>query len=235
AAVTGPLARKLLAELTSDIDLDPATFPFMSFKDGNVAGIPVRVYRISFTGELSYELNVQPSYAMALWQAIMAAGEKYGITPYGTEAMHVLRAEKGFIIVGQETDGTVTPYDLGMGWIVSKQKKDFLGKRSLTRPDTARTDRKQLVGLLSENPLEVIPEGGQIVAELKDKPPMAMLGHVTSSYYSPNCGTSSAMALVKNGPSRMGETGRVPLEGRPIRAKIAEPTFFAPEGKRLDG
>jgi sarcosine oxidase subunit alpha len=235
AAVTGPLARKLMAELTSDIDLDPATFPFMSFRDGAVAGIPARVYRISFTGELSYEINVQPSYAMALWQALIAAGEKYGITPYGTEAMHVLRAEKGFIIVGQETDGTVTPHDLGMGWIVSKQKKDFLGKRSLTRPDTARADRKQLVGLLSDNPSEVIPEGGQIVAELKDKPPMVMLGHVTSSYYSPNCNRSIALALVKNGRNRLGETVYVPLEGRTIHARIAEPRFFDPEGKRLDG
>ena len=234
-AVTGPLARKLMAELTNDIDLDPATFPFMSFKDGTVAGLPARVYRISFTGELSYEINVQPSYAMTLWRALMAAGEKYGITPYGTEAMHVLRAEKGFIIVGQETDGTVTPHDLGMGWIVSKQKKDFLGKRSLTRPDTARPDRKQLVGLLSENPSEVIPEGGQIVAELKDKPPMAMLGHVTSSYYSPNCGRSIALALVKNGRNRLGETVYVPLEGRTLRAKVSEPKFFDPEGKRLDG
>jgi sarcosine oxidase subunit alpha len=234
-AVTGPLTRKLLAELTQDIDLDPATFPFMSFKDGTVAGIPARVYRISFTGELSYEINVQPSYAIALWQAVMAAGAKYGITPYGTEAMHVLRAEKGFIIVGQETDGTVTPHDLGMGWIVSKQKKDFLGKRSLTRPDTARGDRKQLVGLLTENPSEVIPEGGQVVAELREKPPMAMLGHVTSSYYSPNCNRSIALALVKNGRSRLGETVYVPLEGRIVRAKVAEPRFFDPEGKRLDG
>jgi sarcosine oxidase subunit alpha len=234
-AVTGPLARRMLAELTSDIDLDPQTFPFMSFRDGTVAGIPARVYRISFTGELSYEINVQPSYALALWQAVMAAGEKYEITPYGTEAMHVLRAEKGFIIVGQETDGTVTPYDLGMGWIVSKQKKDFLGKRSLSRPDTARSDRKQLVGLLTENPSEVIPEGGQIVAELKDKPPMAMLGHVTSSYYSPNCGRSIALALVKDGRNRMGETVYLPFEDRTIRARVGEPKFFDPEGKRLDG
>jgi sarcosine oxidase subunit alpha len=234
-AVTGPLARKVLTELTSDIDLDPQTFPFMSYKDGTIATIPARVYRISFTGELSYEINVQPSYAVALWQAVMAAGAKYGITPYGTEAMHVLRAEKGFIIVGQETDGTVTPHDLGMSWIVSKQKKDFLGKRSLTRPDTARPDRKQLVGLLTENPHEVIPEGGQIVAELKDKPPMAMLGHVTSSYYSPNCGHSIALALVRNGRGRMGETVYVPLEGRTIRARIAEPKFYDPDGKRIDG
>jgi sarcosine oxidase subunit alpha len=233
-AVTGPLARRLMAGLT-DIDLDPAAFPFMSFKDGQFAGIPARVYRISFTGELSYEINVQPSYALALWRALMTAGEKYGITPYGTEAMHVLRAEKGFIIVGQETDGTVTPHDLGMSWIVSKQKKDFLGKRSLSRPDTARSDRKHLVGLLTENASEVIPEGGQIVAELKPKPPMAMLGHVTSSYYSPNCGRSIALALVKNGRNRMGETVYLPLEGRTIHAKIVEPKFFDPEGKRIDG
>src|SRR5262245_57749040 len=234
-AINGPLARKLLAELTSDIDLDPKTFPFLSYKDGHVAGIPARVYRISFTGELSYEINVQPSFAVALWQALMAAGEKYSITPYGTEAMHVLRAEKGYIIVGQETDGTITPYDLGMGWIVSKQKKDFLGKRSLSRTDTARPDRKHLVGLLTENPSEVIPEGGQIVAELKDKPPMTMIGHVTSSYWSPNIGRSIAMALVKNGRNRQGDTVYVPLPNRVIRAKVTEPKFYDLEGARLDG
>ncbi|MGH6934393.1 MAG: aminomethyltransferase family protein, partial [Dongiaceae bacterium] len=233
--VNGPMSRKLLAELTPDIDLDPGRFPFLSFKDGHVAGIPARVYRISFTGELTYEINVQPSYALALWQALMTAGEKYNVTPYGTEAMHVLRAEKGFIIVGQETDGTITPYDLGMDWIVSKAKKDFLGKRSLSRIDTARPDRKHLVGLLSENPSEVIPEGGQVVAELKDRPPMAMLGHVSSSYYSPNVGRSIAMALVKNGRNRMGDTLYVPLVDRVIRAKVTEPKFFDLEGKRIDG
>jgi sarcosine oxidase subunit alpha len=234
-AVNGPFARKLLAELSKDIDLDPKQFPFMSFRDGQVAGIPARVFRISFTGELSYEINVAPSYALALWQALMSAGEKYGITPYGTEAMHVLRCEKGFVIVGQETDGTVTPQDLGMDWIVSKKKKDFLGKRALARADTARADRKHLVGLETENPSEVIPEGGQVVVELKDKPPMAMLGHVTSSYYSPNVGRSIAMALLKNGRSRMGETVHIPLADRVIRAKVKEPRFFDLEGKRIDG
>ncbi|HVR66440.1 MAG TPA: sarcosine oxidase subunit alpha [Verrucomicrobiae bacterium] len=234
-AVNGPFARKLLSELTKDIDLDAKQFPFMSFRDGQVAGIPARVYRISFTGELSYEINVAPSYALALWQALMAAGEKYGITAYGTEAMHVLRCEKGFVIVGQETDGTVTPQDLGMDWIVSKKKKDFLGKRALARVDTARADRKHLVGLQTENASEVIPEGGQVVAELKDKPPMAMLGHVTSSYYSPNVGRSIAMALLKNGRSRMGETVHIPLADRVIRAKVMEPRFFDLEGKRIDG
>jgi sarcosine oxidase subunit alpha len=200
-----------------------------------VAGVKCRVYRITFTGEATYELNMPPSYAMHVWRALMQAGEKYGITPYGTEAMHVLRAEKGFIIVGQETDGTTTPQDLGMDWIVSKQKPDFLGKRSLQRSDTRRPDRKHLVGLLTEDPNEVLPEGAQIVAELKDKPPMEMIGHVTSSYYSPNCGRSIAMALVKNGRNRMGEILYMPYEGKVVKAKVTEPKFYDPEGARING
>jgi sarcosine oxidase subunit alpha len=234
-AINGPLARRLLAELTDDIALDTEAFPFMSVREGTVAGIPARVFRISFTGDLSFEVNVPASYGYALWQALLAVGEKYQLVTYGTETMHVLRAERGYIIVGQETDGTVTPEDLGMGWIVSKQKADFFGKRSFGRPDTARGDRKHLVGLLTENSSEVIPEGGQIVAELKDKPPMEMIGHVTSSYFSPNVGRSIAMALVKNGRNRMGDTVFIPLVDRTIRAKVTEPKFFDPEGARIDG
>ncbi|MEK9752288.1 MAG: sarcosine oxidase subunit alpha family protein, partial [Rhodospirillaceae bacterium] len=130
----GPRARDLLAELTDDIDLSREAFPFMAMRRGKVVGIPARVFRVSFTGELSYEINVPASYGLSLWTALMNAGEKYGITPFGTETMHVLRAEKGYIIVGQETDGTVTPADVGMAWALSK-KKDFLGKRSLARAD----------------------------------------------------------------------------------------------------
>jgi len=234
-AINGPMARRVLAELTTDIPLDNESFPFMSIREGTVAGIPARVFRISFTGELSFEVNVPASYGQALWQALLAVGEKYRITPYGTETMHVLRAERGFVIVGQETDGTTTPQDLGMGWIVSKQKADFFGKRSYSRIDTSRGDRKHLVGLLSENPSEVIPEGGQIVAELKDRPPMEMIGHVTSSYFSPNVGRSIALALVKNGRNRIGDTIFVPLVDRTIKAKVTEPKFFDPEGKRIDG
>jgi sarcosine oxidase subunit alpha len=207
----------------------------MSFKDGHLGGVPVRIFRISFTGELSFEVNCKPSHGLHLWRTIMQAGEKYGITPYGTEAMHVLRAEKGFIIVGQETDGTITPYDLGMDWIMAKSKPDFLGRRSLSRSDTKRPDRKHLVGLLTDNPNEVLLEGAQIVANLKDKPPMEMVGHVTSSYYSPNCNRSIALALVKNGRNRMGETVYLPYEGKVIPAKVTEPKFFDLEGKRING
>jgi len=235
-AIAGPNARRLMAELTDDIDLDAQAFPFMSLRQGRVAGIPARLFRISFTGESSYEVNVPADYGLALWQAVMAAGERFGITPYGTEAMHVLRAEKGFIITGQDTDGTMTPQDLGMDWIVGRDKADFIGKRSLGRPDTTRPDRKQLVGLKTEDPREVLPEGAHLVAEAKDRPPMPMLGHVTSSYYSPNVGASIALAVVKGGRGRTGETLYVPLaSGRAVPVTVTGTRFFDPEGSRLDG
>jgi sarcosine oxidase subunit alpha len=234
-ALAGPQARRLLAELSDDIDLSPNAFTHMTVKDGSVAGIPARVYRVSFTGEVSFEVNVPASYGLALWQMLVTAGEKYGITPYGTEAMHVLRAEKGYIIVGQETDGSVTPLDLGMDWIVSK-KKDFIGRRSLARSDMVKPDRKQLVGLLTDDPDEVLPEGAQLVEQVKDRPPMTMVGHVTSSYESPNVGRSIALALIKGGRGKIGQRVHAPLEGgRTVACTIAETVFFDPEGERLRG
>jgi len=234
-SLSGPNARRLLAELTNDIELSPNALPHMGFAEGTVAGVPARVFRISFTGESSYEINVPASYGMAVWNAVFTAGEKYDITPFGTEAMHVLRAEKGFIIVGQETDGSVTPIDLGMDWIVSKTK-DFVGRRSLSRPDMIKTDRKQLVGLLTDDPQAVLPEGAQLVDRALEKPPMPMIGHVTSSYGSPNVGRSIALALVKGGLMRKGEKIFAPLaDGRVLPVTISDPVFFDPEGERLRG
>ena len=233
ASISGPLARRLLSDLTGDIDLDRESFPFMSWRDGRVAGIPARVARVSFTGESSFEISVPSGYGLSLWTALMQSGQRFGITPYGTEAMHVLRAERGFIIAGQDTDGTVTPIDLGMEWIVSRGK-DFIGKRSLARTDTVREDRKQLVGLLTDNPQDVLPEGGQIV-ERVSQPPMRMIGHVTSSYFSANLGRSIALALVRSGRRRHGETVQVPLNRVVMSARITEPSFFDPDGERAHG
>ena len=165
-ALAGPKARDVLATVAPELALDTDSFPFMCVKEGIVAGVNARVFRISFTGELSFEINVPWHHGRHLWEALMQAGAEHGIAPYGTEAMHVLRAERGFIIVGQETDGTATPQDLGMDWIVSKKKPDFLGKRAWVREDTRREDRKQLVGILTDNPSTVLPEGTQLV----DKP-----------------------------------------------------------------
>ena len=162
----------------------------------------------------------------------MAAGE---VTPYGTETMHVLRAEKGYPIIGQETDGTVTPQDLGMDWIVSKTKPDFLGKRSFSRADTSRADRKQLVGLLPADPNEVVPEGAQLVADPVHPVPVPMLGHVTSSYRSAALGRTFALALVESGRERIGQTVYAPLPGRTIAAEIVDPVLYDKEGARRDG
>jgi sarcosine oxidase subunit alpha len=200
-----------------------------------VLGVPARVFRISFTGEQGYEIQIPASYGLALWRACIDAGRKYGITPYGTEAMHVLRAEKGYIIAGQETDGTVTPDDLGMAWIIGRQKPDFIGKRSLARADLQRDGRKQLVGLLPDDPRELLEEGAQLVADPAEAIPMTMLGHVTSAYYSPNLGRSFALALLENGRARIGQTLHVPLPDRTLAVTVTEPVFIDPEGSRLHG
>ena len=226
ASLNGPRSVELLSELT-DQPLDEESFPLLSMKQARVAGIPARIFRISFTGEMSFEINVPARYGLALWQTLMDAGEKHSICPYGTEAMHVLRAEKGFIIAGQDTDGTMTPMDLGMDWIVSKTKQDFLGKRSFHRTDTSRAGRKQLVGLLTENPQFVLPEGAHIVETLKQAPPMNMLGHVSSSYMSPNLGHSIAFALIKDGFNRKGETLNVALiDGGSEKVTVTDPVFL---------
>ncbi|PWQ99505.1 sarcosine oxidase subunit alpha [Leucothrix pacifica] len=234
ATISGPNARKVMEKLTSDIDLDGEAFKFMDWRSGTVAGVPARVFRISFTGELSYEVNVQANYGMAVWEAIMEAGAEFNITPYGTETMHVLRAEKGFIIVGQDTDGSVHPYDLDHGWAVANQKPfSFIGKRGMARADCVRPNRKQLVGLKPKDPEAVIPEGAQAVNDPEQAIPMEMLGHVTSSYYSANLGHSIAMGMIKNGLNRMGESVFYPLaDGRVIEAEICSPVFYDPKGER---
>jgi sarcosine oxidase, subunit alpha len=197
--------------------------------------VPARVFRVSFSGELAYEVNVPAGYGRQVWEALMRAGEPFGITPYGTEAMHVLRAEKGYIIVGQETDGTVTPDDAGLGWAIGKSKPDFVGKRSLQRPAMTAMDRKQLVGLFTADPQVVLDEGSQVMQQPGQRPPARSMGHVTSSYHSAVLGRSIALALVSGGRARMGETLYVPTAHGDIAVKVTSPVFYDPEGARLNG
>ena len=232
-ALQGPNARKVLEPLVEGVDLSPEAFPHMAIREGMICGIPTRLFRVSFTGELGFEINVPTAYGRAVWEQLMAAGAQYDITPYGTEAMHVLRAEKGFIIVGQDTDGTVTPFDAGLDWAVGKKKPDFVGKRSMARPDIVALGRKQLVGLLTDDPHVVLEEGAQIVADPNQPIPMTMIGHVTSSYWSETLGHSIAMALVAGGHHMMGETLHVPMPGRTHTAKISGIVFYDAEGARL--
>ena len=235
-AVAGPKSRAVVEKLCKDVDLSSAAFPFMSYREGTVADVKARIMRISFSGELCFEVNVPSNAGAHVWKALMEAGKEFGITPYGTEAMHVLRGEKGYIIVGQDTDGSMTPFDLGMGGMVSKTK-DFLGRRSLSRSDTAGANRKQLVGLLTQDPSVVLPEGAQLTAlEKIGTPsvaaPVPMVGHVTSSYFSPTLKRSIAMAVVRDGHQKTGQTIYAALaDGRHVAATIGSPVFYDPEGK----
>ncbi|MCC9711239.1 sarcosine oxidase subunit delta family protein [Streptomyces sp. MNU76] len=235
-ALVGPRSREVIASLAPQLAVANEDFPFMAWRETTVAGIGARVCRISFSGELAYEINVSPWEALTLWEALYEAGAPYGITPYGTETMHVLRAEKGYPIIGQDTDGTVTPQDLGMSWVVSKKKPDFVGKRSYTRPDTVRPDRKHLVGLLPEEPGDFLPEGTHLVADsVLPAPPVPMLGHVTSSYRSAALGRTFALALVKGGRDRIGERLYAPVGDRLVPVTVASPVLYDPEGARRDG
>ncbi len=232
-ALNGPKARDVIAPLVEGIDLSPTAFPHMAVAEGTVRGVPTRLFRVSFTGELGFEVNVPARYGRAVWEAIHAQGQRHGIVPYGTETMHVLRAEKGYLIVGQDTDGTLTPDDAGLGWAIGKAKPDFVGKRSLIRPDMVKTDRKQLVGLLTKDPKVVLEEGAQIVAEPNGLIPATMIGHVTSSYWSETLGRSIALAVVHGGRAREGGTIFVPMPDAIHEASVGGVVFFDPDGKRL--
>ncbi|MEM9061158.1 MAG: sarcosine oxidase subunit alpha family protein [Pseudomonadota bacterium] len=232
-AVAGPNARKVLEGAGCDVPLDKGAVKFMDYVEGTLAGYPVRIFRISFSGELSYEIATPAGYGMVLWDALRASGEPHGIMPYGTEALHIMRAEKGFIMIGDETDGTVTPQDLGLFFAISKKKTDYIGKRAQQRADLIRHDRKQLVGLMAEDKQVVLPDGAHAVKRRREHIAMATIGHVTSTYYSPTLGHSIAMGLVESGLSRRGEwidfsTG----PGEFMRAQIVDPVFYDPQGEK---
>jgi sarcosine oxidase subunit alpha len=234
-AINGPRAREVVSATATDVDLSREAFPFMTWRDGHVAGVPARLARVSFSGELAYELHVQAWHGLEIWEAVMAAGAPLGIEPYGTEAMHVLRAEKGYVIVGQDTDGSVTPHDLGMDWIVNSSKGDFVGRRSLRRSDVVRPDRKQLVGLFPEDVQALLPEGAQVVLEDTGRIPMPLAGHVTSSYRSPALGRTFALAMLAGGHAMHGRTVYAPLPEGTVTCTVTSPVPYDPDGARRDG
>ena len=240
--VGGPNARALLQPLC-DGDLSASELKFMTFKDMKVGGIRARVFRVSFSGESAFEINVASRYGESLWRALSQQGVSFDLVKYGTEAAHLLRGEKGFIIPGQDTDGTVTPYDANLGWIVDKDKEDFFGKRSLACSDLARAGRKQLVGLLTDDPRLTLEEGTHLLESrqnlrfrsLKSRriEPVATIGHVTSSYYSPNLGKSIAMALVSDGLSRKGDSIYAITDRGCVPVRVVSSVFFDPKGTRM--
>jgi sarcosine oxidase subunit alpha len=190
---------------------------------------------VSFTGELGYEINVPADHGRSVWEAVCEAGAAAGITPYGTETMHVLRAEKGYIIVGQDTDGTATPLDAGLGWAIGRNKPDFVGKRSLERATMQSPDRRQLVGLRTRDAGVVLEEGAQVTATPGQSAPMKVIGHVTSSYASAALGHSVALAMVAGGRAREGAMLYVPMATGEMPVTVTKPVFYDPEGARLHG
>ncbi|WP_170788869.1 sarcosine oxidase subunit alpha family protein [Ruegeria lacuscaerulensis] len=236
-AVVGPNARKVLDKLNAQagggMDLSKEALPFMEWRDGKIGAFDARAYRISFSGELSYEIAVPASQGQAFWDALMDAGKEFGVMPYGTECLHILRAEKGFIMIGDETDGTVIPQDLGLHWALSKKKEDYLGKRAHTRSHMADPDRWKLVGLETVDG-SVLPDGAYAVGEgVNANGQRNMIGRVTSTYYSANLGKGIAMGLIKHGPDRMGEIVEFPgTDGKIYKAKIVDQIFFDKDGEK---
>ena len=234
-AVQGPRARETIAPLVEEVDLAADATPHMSVREGHVCGVPARLMRVSFTGELGYEINVPSHFGRAVWGAVWREVQKQGGCVYGTEAMHVMRAEKGYVIVGQETDGTVTLADLGLDWAIGKTKKDFVGKRSLTRPDMLADNRKQLVGLLTVDPTIALEEGAQVTESASPPTGSSALGHVTSSYRSEALGRPIALALVAAGRSRIGAKLHVPMPSGAVGVTVVGPVFYDKAGARLNG
>ena len=230
--VVGPKARDVLEKL-GGLDVSKEALGFMEYAEGRLGAFDVRVFRISFSGELSYEIAVPAGQGLAFWQALCAAGEEFGIMPYGTEALHVMRAEKGFIMIGDETDGTVIPQDLGLDWAISKKKSDFLGKRAQERSHMVDPDRWKLVGLETLDG-SVLPDGAYAVGEGENANGQRnTIGRVTSTYFSPTLNRGIAMGLVAQGPDRMGEILNFPdLSGNEVKVKLVDSVFYDKNGDR---
>jgi sarcosine oxidase subunit alpha len=233
-AVVGPKARTVLEKL-GGMDLSKEALGFMEWAEGTLGDIPARVFRISFSGELSYEVAIPASYGQAFWDKILDAGAEFNIMPYGTEALHVMRAEKGFIMIGDETDGTVIPQDLGLNWAISKKKDDYIGKRGQERSHMVDPTRWKLVGLETVDG-SVLPDGAYALGEgVNANGQKNMIGRVTSTYYSPTLKKGIAMGLILNGPDRMGDVVDFPkTDGTIIKARIVDPVFFDKEGTKQD-
>ncbi|MDP1862241.1 MAG: glycine cleavage T C-terminal barrel domain-containing protein, partial [Gemmatimonadaceae bacterium] len=233
-AVVGPLARDLVSSVVRDVNVSNNAFPFLAVRRGTVTGIGgAQVARVSFSGELAFEVSVPWHHGPALWETVLSLGAPLGITPYGLDALQALRMEKGYIIVGQDTEALSTPYDAGLGWLVSK-KKDFVGRRSMERPAPRRTDRAQLVGFVCTDSDEVVPEGAGLVSAA-GVPPMRIEGHVSSSCWSEALGRPLGLALVRGGRARHGEVLQAPLGDRIMSVTLVDPVHYDPRGARRDG
>jgi sarcosine oxidase subunit alpha len=229
--LTGPKAREILAAAGTDLPLSPADFPHMTFREGTVAGLKARVFRVSFTGEVSYEINVPAEQGGELWDRLMAAGRPFGIEPVGIDAWMLLRTEKGYLHIGGDTDGTTLPDDIGWSRIM-KRSVDFIGRRSLTTPNAVRPDRHQFVGLDVVGSNQALPIGAHLRGESVTS---GSEGYVTSAGFSPTLGRGVALAMIRGGRAREGEIVNVMVNDQPVKAKIVQPAAYDPKGELLNG
>ena len=232
--ISGPKTKEIMSKVFPKIDFSNEAFPFMTFQFHEHQETQIRILRASFTGELGYEIYVPANKSLQVWEQIHSYGKEFNLIPYGTETMHLLRAEKGYIIVGQDTDGSITPIDLGLTWMIGKNKKDFLGKRSLSRSDTIRTDRKQLVGIIPLDRKDSLEEGQHIILNQNITTPIPMLGHITSSYHSPTLRHSFGLAVIKDGHSLIGKKAYASTsDQKTIAVEIVKPIFYDENNKKL--
>jgi sarcosine oxidase subunit alpha len=233
--IAGPRARDVLVDLGTDLDVSAEALPHMAAATGTVAGLDARVLRVSFSGELSFEVNVPAGRASQFLNSVLDAGTAYGITPYGIEALMVLRMEKGYLHVGSDTDGSSTPDDVGWGHVARNKTADYIGRRSLFRPGNLESGRKQFVGLEPVDERRTIRPGGHLLGGANRQPPAETEGWITSACLSPTLGRTIALGVLCNGRDRMGELLTVCDEDNRYEVRVASPVFYDPDGERLNG
>ncbi|MEP7248141.1 MAG: glycine cleavage T C-terminal barrel domain-containing protein, partial [Gammaproteobacteria bacterium] len=232
--LAGPKAREVLSSLPCDIDLTRESFPHMHVRVGTLCGVPCRILRVSFTGELSYEISVPADFGAALWERLYAAGQPFGITPFGVESLLLMRTEKGYLHVGGDTDGTTVPDDIGFGTAVSKKVGDFVGRRSLTLPESTRADRLQLVGLRCVGSSDAFIAGAHLLDTPLAQLPQNTSGYLTSATFSPALSAHVGLGLLRNGRARMGQTVHIIDSGKQSLAEIVNPSHYDAAGARLN-
>ena len=233
AAIAGPKSRDMLSKLYPDLDVSNEALPFMGYKEAEFFGVPSRIFRISFSGELAYEINVKSDHGMFMWEKMMEVGKEFGNQPYGTEALSTLRIEMGHV-AGPELDGRTIPSDVSLNGLVSK-KKDFIGKNSLGREAFNVESRQKIVGLIPIDRKSSIPEGSHIVQDQNAKLPNPKLGHVSSSCWSVENNNPFSLAIMKDGKNMIGKKffAVSPLKNKSIEVEVISSHYVDPEGKRV--
>jgi sarcosine oxidase subunit alpha len=230
-SLAGPNARVLLSSLSTDVDLSAAAFPHLSMREGTLMGRPARMYRVSFTGELTYEINVPTDRGPALWEALMHAGAAGGLQPFGMDALMLMRLEKGFLHVGSDTDGTSIPDDVGWGKVAANKKGDYIGKRSLKLPEHVRSDRLQLVGLLGEPGRDFVIGSHLRVKDSRETTD----GWITSAGITVLTDEPKALAMLRGGRAKIGAEIDLYDAGAVVgRARVVNPPFYDPSGERMN-